>query len=111
MKKAEILALLQALKKCRGNKATFIKHFDDRTCEALYEVVANILHNPRLPEATYKKLRRALHPYKQTLRYLSKPTTKSSRVIKKRKLVQIGGGLSFTNIISAAIPLLASILL
>jgi len=108
MKKRELLELLQALKKCNSSRNAVLNHLDDNSCEAIYEVIANVLQNPRVSPSSAKKLKRKLAPHKNTLRYLATPTR--SKKVKRKKLVQMGGS-AFSTILNTAIPLLLPLLL
>jgi hypothetical protein len=103
--RGEVIKLLQSLRKHpSSSRGTILKHLDDRTCESLYEIIYNILNNPKVPS---KKLSGKLAAHKKKILYIANP--KNSPTIKKKYLAQMGG-FPFTAILSTAIPLLISYL-
>ena len=86
------LALAKSLKDVKNHdqRSELLSHFDDKTCEALYEIVHNILNSKLLPPKTLRKLSKTLAPHKKSLQYLANANSKS-KLLKKKKLVSLGG--------------------
>lgn len=104
----KLVSFLQTLKELRPvHRSIMLGHLKDESCESLYEVVANVLKNPRLSHKEKLKLKKALSPYKSELRHLA--NKKKSRVSKHKKLLKLGGS-PLASILQAAIPLLLSLI-
>jgi len=101
-----ILKMLKNVKPVSARKE-LLKHFDDETSEGLYEMIHNVLYSNKLTEGRKNKLRKALTPYKSNLKYIARE--KGSGSVKKQKMAEMGA-FPFTAILSAAIPLLTSLL-
>lgn len=109
MSKRELLPVMQSLKDVKDHerRSALLTHFDERTCEALYEMVHNILNSKLLPAHTARKLSATLAPHKKTMTNLANPNY--SGALKKRHLKTIGGN-PLLAILAAAIPLVTQLL-
>jgi len=109
LSKKKLLPLLQVLKNIKPihRRKTLIKHLDDPTCQSLYELVHNVLSNKKIAPRRVNKLQKSLARHKDDLRYIARYSGKKS--IKREKLASMGG-FPFTALLSAAIPLLTSLL-
>lgn len=104
----KLLPFLQAMKGMKNeSRGTMLGHLDPASCEALYEVMWNVLRSPEISEKQKTVLRRKLAPHQGLLMYLSNP--KMSPLGKRRRLSQSGGGFLLP-ILSTAIPMLLSLL-
>lgn len=104
----KLLPFLRAMKGLKKEaRGTVLGHLDPASCEALYEVVWNVLRSPMLTDRQKATLRRKLAPHQELLMYLSNP--KSSATTKRNRLSQSGGGFLLP-ILSAAIPMLMSLI-
>ena len=108
-KRTIILPLLSVLKEMRADQRIIVlQHFDDATRDALYEVIEHALCDSRLPARRRARLRAKLMPHKHEWRYVldrSRPPA-----MRKRKLLQLGGG-PLSYILKAAVPFLLDIFL
>ena len=105
----EVIPFLQTFKDLRPNqRGILINHIDDKSCEILYEAIANVLRSPRISDGQKKKLRRALQAHKSCLRSLI--SSKTSKTVKRKKLQQIGG-FPLATILATAVPLVLDLLM
>jgi len=109
LKRKELLPILQILKQVKpGKRPAILEHLDDPTCESLYELVHNVISNERVPKAKRDLLEKKLKPHKDQLRFLARKNAK--RLVKKKAMSKMGG-FPFSILLSAAIPLITSLLL
>lgn len=105
----EVIPFLQTFKDLRPNqRSILIGHIDDKSCEILYEAIANVLRSPRISDGQRKKLRKILQAHKSCLRSLI--SNKTSRTLKRKKLQQIGG-FPLATILATAVPLVLDLLM
>lgn len=103
----DILPFLQTFKELHpSQRGIMLAHLDEKSCNTLYETIANVLRNPNLSETRRKKLRGVLHPYKAAFRTLIKTTGNNAA---KRKTLYKIGGFPLATVLGAAIPLLLDI--
>lgn len=109
LSKKNLLPVLHALKSIKPahHRKTIINSLDEPTCQSLYELVHNVLSSKRISPAQVKKLQKSLSPHKEDLRYIARLRGKNS--VKRKKLSSMGA-FPFTALLSAAIPLLTSLL-
>jgi hypothetical protein len=105
--KKVVLPLLHVLKSIRpDHRVIILAHLDDRARDALYESIMRVLSSKTIPLRRRRALKSKLQPYKNHLRYLADATR--SGVLKKKRLVQIGGG-PMTHLLREAVPLLLNL--
>ena len=100
--------LLSLIKKLRvEDRQKLIKHLDSDAIDTLCECVYNLINEDLgLSRAKISKLKQKLEPSKRNLRFVA---NKSNSVTKRRKVLsQEGEGLGL--ILSAAIPLISSLI-
>jgi len=104
-----VLPLLNAIRSVKSPQLqnALLSKLSDDACEELYEMIANVLVNPKVKAATRTRLRKVLAPHKPCLRYMAKKSNPPT--LKRRRLMQVGG-FPLAAIINAAIPLLSAIL-
>jgi len=100
-----MLPLLEALRGMKPERRVIVlSHLDGRTRDGIYETVAHVLQNEKLPLAKRLKLKEKLYPFKRQFRYLASPSARHPRK-KRRALAQVGGG-PMSHVLRAAIPML-----
>jgi len=87
----QILPLLSVLKSLRApQRVIVLAHLDDVTRDKVYQCINLTLHHrSHLPPQIKKRLRRRLWKEREDLRCFS--CGKSSKALKKKKLLQLGG--------------------
>ena len=107
-RKKDKLAVLNLVKSTKRDKRnTLLDCLSDNTCEVLYEAISNVITNGAIKQARRKKLKSILEKEKAKIRYIVKRKNNSKR---KKLLLKGLGGNAFEVLISAAIPLLLSLL-
>lgn len=105
--KSVLLPLLHALKGVRpDHRVILMAHFDDKTRDALYETITNVLRSEKVPFEKRLFLKTKLAEHRDDLRYLS--NKKKSSKQKQKRLAQIGGG-PMSHVLDLAIPLLLNL--
>ncbi len=110
MKRSELvvyLPLYNALRKMKPDERVIVmSHFDDRTRDAIYRTVTEVLRSRSLAPQRRRNLARKLEAYKNEFRYLM--DKRKGAVGKKRRLAQVGGA-PMTSVLSTAVSMLSEL--
>lgn len=99
--------MLQALKSMKpDDRIILMSHLNDKAKDALYETVAQVLQNEKLPEGKRRSLIRKLKPHKEAVRKLA--LNRHRPASRRRSVVQLGGS-PMGYVLDAALPLFVSL--
>ena len=104
-----LLPLLNILMGLPSEKRIILlNHLDESTKDGIYKCIRSVLHSDEVSLRRRLFLKTKLQPYKSHLRYLARSSKNSSKVLKTRRLTQIGGG-PMEVILRTAVPMLLNI--
>lgn len=108
VRKKELLPLLSALRSMKpDHRVIVLSHFDDKTKDAIYATITNVLTSKKIPIEDRLNLKSRLCKHKDDLRVIT--CKHKSHCQKRKKLAQVGGG-PMGHVLNQAIPLLLDLL-
>lgn len=94
-----IIPLLHVLRSVNSDyRIIILSHLDDLTRDRIYEALTKVLTNDKLSFSQKLELKKKLGKHRHDLRCLM--DTRKSAKVKKKKLLQMGGG-PMSNVLSA----------
>jgi len=105
----ELLPLLEVIRSLKDEQRVIVlAHLNDVSLDGIYRAITETLQTERIPIKKRVKLRSQLEPYKNEFRTLS-GVSKGTPRMKKRALMQVGGG-PMSYLLKEAVPFLLDIL-
>lgn len=104
LSKKSLIPLLHVLKSIKSSdRVIILAHLDDKTRDAIYKTVSQVLKSKKLPIQNRLHLRDKLNTFKTDFRYITSSNGCQSK--KKKKLTQLGGN-PLSLVLDNALPLM-----